>query len=135
MTITASDVSTHVEIFLLTQCNVRTQTSTRIPVTIDIHRSSGLHACILIVSGFTAHIVSHNTTICPRPQTALLFTIVGIEITIEIMGERRLQLCITLADIERIRIIGNIKQVGHTWLLGASIIAETNVGVLTEIPA
>ena len=135
MTITASEVSTHVEIFLFTQCNVRTQSCIRIPVTIDIHWSSGLHTCILIVSGFAAHVVSHNTTIRPCPQTALLFTIVGIEITIEIMGERRFQLCITLADIERIRVVGNIKQVCHTWLLGASIIAKTNIGVLTEIPA
>ena len=51
------------------------------------------------------------------------------------MRERRLQSGVAFGDDQRVRIVGNVKQVGHAGLARATFVAEVQIGVLVEIPA
>ena len=50
----------------------------------------------------------------------------------EIVRERRLQTRITFRDIERVAVVGDIKQVGHTRLRGRSAIVDSQIADTRE---
>ena len=61
----------------------------------------------------------------------MLLYIVVVEES-EVVGERWLQSRISLLDVERIAVVGDVEQVGHGGLRGGSAIVDAQVAHLAE---
>ena len=51
------------------------------------------------------------------------------------MRERGFQTRVSLGDDQRVRVIGDVEQVGHAGLARATVVAEVQVRMLVEVPA
>ena len=63
----------------------------------------------------------------------MVLNIVVIE-QAEILGERRFQSGITLTNVQRVAVIGNIQQVAHRWLAAIGTIVEAQLADIGYLP-
>ena len=68
-------------------------------------------------------------------QAALVLCVVGVEEGAEVLAERRLQFGVTHADVQRVGVIGDLKQVRHARLRGPAVVAYLEVGHVVELVA
>ena len=66
-------------------------------------------------------------------RTLVFLYIVVIEQSKRV-GERRFQSWITLCDVQRVAVVGDGKQVGHTWLGCRSAVVEAQLTHIGDLP-
>ena len=71
----------------------------------------------------------------PRRDGALIALCVVVVEEAEVLSERRLQPRVTLTDVHRVAVVGDVEQVAHRGLVSPGIILHTHLADLTALPA
>ena len=84
----------------------------------------------LIICSLAADTVEGVVEVRIGAETPLRINIKGIEIDHHIVAERRLKTRVTLCDIQRVGVIGDIEQVGHRGLTRSSAVVDVQACLL-----
>ena len=95
---------------------VEHQSSIEVPVSVDVLWFGSASAGSLVVSNLSCHGVSGGAEPDVRHHGLHGLLEVASESGVEVVGERRFQSRITLGDVERVAVVGDVHKVGHAWL-------------------
>ena len=105
-----------------------------IPVTVNILRSCDVTTSCRVIRHLTSDTVARCREIRIHHQTALVALPVVVVLEAHVLCERRLQAGVTLADVQRVRVVGNVQQVAHGWLTGVGTIGQTQLADIRNLP-
>ena len=106
-----------------------------IPVTVDVLRPRNTRTGLLVIGHHIRHRVVGCREIQVSHDAALVVLYVVIIEQTEVLRERRLQSWVTLTDIQRVGIVGDVQQVGHGRLTGRAAVSESQLADLRNLPA
>ena len=83
------------------------------PVTVDVIRLCGCRTGSLIICSLAADTVDGVAITCISIETTLQVNIVCTEHHVEVVAVRWFQTRVTLCNVQWVRVIGDVEQVGH----------------------
>ena len=104
-----------------------------IPVAIDVLGPRNASTCIGIVANEVRNGIAGGAEVGIHHDGALALGDVVIVIDVEGVGELRFQTGISLRDVERVGVVGDVEQLGDVGLTGVAAIVKPNVALLMEL--
>ena len=98
-----------IEVACSVDSGVEHQTSPTSPVAIDILRTRRPHTCHWVERHLVADGVARGIEAQPRGDGTLVTLLVVIEKQTEVLGERWFQSRVTLTDVHRVAIVGDVE--------------------------
>ena len=101
--------------------------TTGIPVAVDVLGSCCASTSLLVVRNLIANAVASVRVVGARHNSHLPLLDVVVVLGTQTVGEGRLQSRVTLGDVERVAVVGNVEKVGHRGLrcISAVVYAQT----------
>ena len=103
-----------------------------VPVAVDVFGLCGSSTGLIVVGHHVADAVACHREVDEGHQGSLVLLYIVVVEESEVVGERWLQSRISLLDVERIAVVGDVEQVGHGGLRGGSAIVDAQVAHLAE---
>lgn len=103
------------------------QSHLRVPIAIDIGRLRGSSTRLRVVGHLVADAVARGAEVHVCHDGALMVGHICIVKRPEVMGERGFEPWVTLPDVHRVGIVGDVEQVGHAWLARLSSVVDAQV--------
>ena len=114
----------HVEIARRVDGGIEHEHTEGIPVAVDVLRAGGTRTGQLVVRHHVRHGILRRREIHMSHDAALVVLYVVVVEQPDILRERRLQSGVTLAHVQRVRVVSDVEQVGHRRLTGRAAIGE-----------
>ena len=104
------------------------------PVAVDILWSCDISTRLLIIRHLITNRVAGGLEVQVCHHATLVLLVVIIVEETDILCEGRFQSWVTLTDIQRVRIIGDIQQVAHAGLCRRTAVGEAQLSHVRELP-
>ena len=124
-----------VEVTSRVNSGVKDHTCPTAPVAIDVLWPRGTHTSHFVERHLVADGIARGVEAQPRRDGALIALCVVVVEEAEVLSERGLQTRVTLTDVHRVAVVGDVEQVAHRGLVGPGIILHTHLADLTALPA
>ena len=125
----------HREVTFSIESCVETSTNVTAPVTINVKWFCFSFTRIFVIDSSITNAILCKISSSPNKYALLMFHPEGVEIQVEVVSDGGLQAWVTTCDGQLIRVVSDVQQVGHAWLLSTSAIVQTQVGLLSEVIA
>ena len=126
-------VGTHIPMSCAVEGGVERETTISVPVSVDILGTRSASTRLGVVSHKVGNGVADMTVVSVEDNAALVFADVVLIINIQRIGELRLQARVSLRDVERVGVVGDIQQLGDVRLTSVATIVEPDVVLVGEL--
>ena len=114
-------------------CRVEGESSIGIPVAVDVFRTRDASSCLCVISHKVGDAVACDSAVGVCHKGAFVASYVVVVVDVERVGELRLQSWVSLCDVERVGVIGDVEQLGDVGLSGVASIVEPDVLLIAEL--
>ena len=130
MVIASSCVRSNIPMGCRVESCVERKTSVGIPVAIDVLGARNATTGLVVVAHEVRDAVARVAIITIHRYRALILTDVVVVVHVQRVGELRLQPRVSLCDVKRIRVVGDVEQLSNIWLSGIAPIVNPDITLL-----
>ena len=105
-----------------------------VPIAVDILRTRDGSTRIFIISHLVADRVPGRREVDESHDRLLMLLEIVIVVQTEVLGERRLQSRVTSADVQRVAVIVDVKQVADRRLAAVTTVVEAQLPSIAMLP-
>ena len=130
MVIASSCVRSNIPMGCRVESCVERKTSVGIPVAIDVLGARNATTGLVVVAHEVRDAIARVAIITIHRYRALILADVVVVVHVQRVGELRLQPRVSLCDVERIRVVGDVEQLSNIWLSGIAPIVNPDITLL-----